>query len=99
MRRDVYSPAHRTQTRRRPLEITHPRIGAKRIDVTAVEEEGFWCWTVVETLRHTGIRIEELLELTQLSLRHYTAPTTGTLVPLLHIVPSKTDCERLIPIL
>ena len=25
------------------------------------------------------------------------APTTGTLVPLLHIVPSKTDCERLIP--
>lgn len=48
-------------------------------------------------MRHTGIRIEELLELTQLSLRHYTAPTTGTLVPLLHIVPSKTDCERLIP--
>jgi hypothetical protein len=69
----------------------------ERIDVTAVEEEGFWCCAVVETLRHTGIRIEELLELTQLSLRHYTAPTTGTLVPLLHIVPSKTDCERLIP--
>ena len=51
----------------------------------------------METLRHTGVRIEELLELTQLSLRHYSAPTTGTLVPLLHIVPSKTDCERLIP--
>ena len=64
----------------RPVWI---RGGAKRIDVTAVEEEGFWCWAVVETLRHTGIRIEELLELTQLSLRHYTAPTTGTLVPLL----------------
>lgn len=70
---------------------------AERINVTAVEEDGFWCWAVVETLRHTGIRLEELLELTQLSLRHYTAPTTGTLVPLLHIVPSKTDCERLIP--
>ena len=69
----------------------------QRIDVTAVEEEGFWCWAVVETLRHTGIRIEELLELTQLSLRHYTAATTKTLVPLLHIVPSKTDTERLIP--
>ncbi|CAM5738025.1 hypothetical protein MAUB1S_00959 [Mycolicibacterium aubagnense] len=67
------------------------------MNVTAVEEDGFWCWAVVETLRHTGIRLEELLELTQLSLRHYTAPTTGTLVPLLHIVPSKTDCERLIP--
>ena len=69
----------------------------ERIDVTAVEEDGFWCWAVVETLRHTGIRIEELIELTQLSLRHYTASTTGTLVPLLHIVPSKTDCERLVP--
>jgi hypothetical protein len=38
-----------------------------------------------------------LLELTQLSLRHYTAESTGPLVPLLHIVPSKTDAERLIP--
>ena len=78
----------------RPVWI---RSRAGRIDVTAVEEDGFWGWAVVETLRHTGVRIEELLELTQLSLRHYTAPTTGTLVPLLHIVPSKTDCERLIP--
>ena len=78
----------------RPIWIRSPR---PRIDVTAVEEEGFWCWAVVETLRHSGVRIEELLELTQLSLRHYVAPTTGTLVPLLHIVPSKTDCERLIP--
>ena len=78
----------------RPVWI---RGKAQRIDVTAVEEEGFWGWAVVETLRHTGIRIEELLELTQLSLRHYTASSTATLVPLLHIVPSKTDCERLIP--
>ena len=31
MRRDVYSPAHRTETRRRPLEITHPRIEAKSL--------------------------------------------------------------------
>jgi len=78
----------------RPLWI---RGVGERIDVTAVEDDGFWCWAVVETLRHTGIRIEELTELTQLSLRHYTASTTGTLVPLLHIVPSKTDCERLVP--
>ncbi|MEJ7786071.1 MAG: tyrosine-type recombinase/integrase [Solirubrobacteraceae bacterium] len=79
---------------RRPDWIRH-RL--ERIDVTAAEHDDFWCWAVVETLRHTGVRIEELLELTQLSLRHYTAPTTGTLVPLLHIVPSKTDVERLIP--
>jgi integrase len=39
----------------------------------------------------------ELLELTQLSLRHYVAPTTNTVVPLLHIVPSKNDQEWLIP--
>jgi len=45
----------------------------------------------------TGCRIEEVLELAQLSLRHYTPPSTGKLVPLLHIVPPKTDRERLIP--
>jgi integrase len=67
------------------------------LNVTRAEADGFWGWAVVETLRHTGVRIEELLELTQLSLRHYTAEATGTLVPLLHIVPSKTDAERLIP--
>ncbi|WP_433020058.1 tyrosine-type recombinase/integrase [Kribbella sp. CA-294648] len=67
------------------------------VDLTAAEADGFWAWAVIETLRHTGVRIEELLELTQLSLRHFTSSTTGTLVPLLHIVPSKTDAERLIP--
>lgn len=29
---------------------------------------------IVQTLRHTGIRIEELLELTQLSIRQYRRP-------------------------
>jgi hypothetical protein len=67
------------------------------VNVTQAEADGFWAWAIVETLRHTGVRIEEMLELTQLSLRHYTSQTTGTLVPLLHIVPSKTDVERLIP--
>jgi len=38
-----------------------------------------------------------LLETTQPSLRHYVAPTTNTIIPLLHIVPSKTDAARLIP--
>jgi site-specific recombinase XerD len=67
------------------------------VNVTQAEADGFWAWAIVETLRHTGVRIEEMLELTQLSLRHYTSEITGTLVPLLHIVPSKTDAERLIP--
>jgi hypothetical protein len=50
----------------------------------------------VETLRHTGIRIEELTELSHHSLIQYTLPGTGELVPLLQIAPSKTDTERLL---
>lgn len=41
-----------------------------------------------KTIRHHGFRVEELMEL---SLRHDAASTTGTLVPLLHIVPSRID--------
>jgi len=49
-------------------------------------------------LRHTGVRIEELSELSHHSLIHYTLPATGELVPLLQIAPSKTDTERLLVI-
>jgi integrase len=88
LRAEIVSPAPRDP------EI---RLQYGLVNVTQAEADGFWAWAIVETLRHTGVRIEELLELTQLSLRHYTSQTTGTLVPLLHIVPSKTDAERLIP--
>jgi hypothetical protein len=47
-------------------------------------------------LRHTGIRIEEMLELTHHSFIAYTLPTTGEVVPMLQIAPSKTDAERLL---
>ena len=47
-------------------------------------------------VRHTGIRIEELTELSHHSLIQYTLPGTGELVPLLQIAPSKTDTERLL---
>jgi hypothetical protein len=43
-----------------------------------------------------GIRIEELLEISHHSLVQYRLPTTGELVPLLQIAPSKTDAERLL---
>ncbi|HUH69549.1 MAG TPA: site-specific integrase, partial [Mycobacterium sp.] len=59
---------------------------------------GFWTWAVVEVLRHTGIRIEELTELSHHSLIQYRLPTTGELIPLLQIVSSKTDAERLLSI-
>ena len=43
-----------------------------------------------------GIRIEELTELSHHSLVQYRLPTTGEIVPLLQIAPSKTDAERLL---
>jgi hypothetical protein len=64
--------------------------------VDLLTAQAFWVWAAIEVLRRTGARIEELLELTHLSLRQYHAPT-GEMVPLLQISPSKTDHERVIP--
>ena len=50
----------------------------------------------MNVLRLTGIRIEELMEITHHSLIQYRLPTTGEIVPLLQIAPSKTDAERLL---
>ena len=69
-----------------------------RSDLTAAEEDAFWAWACVETLNETGIRVEELTELSHHSLIQYQLPGTGEAVPLLHIVPSKTDQERLLVI-
>lgn len=69
-----------------------------RRDLTGEEHRAFWIWAAVEVLRHTGIRIEELTELSHHSLIQYTLPGTGELVPLLQIAPSKTDTERLLVI-
>jgi len=68
----------------------------KRRDLILEEHRGFWSWAVVEVLRHTGIRVEELTELSHHSLVQYSVPSTGELIPLLHIAPSKTDQERLL---
>jgi Phage integrase family len=74
-----------------------PDAGGRR-DLSFEEHRGFWTWAMVEVLRHTGIRIEELTELSHHSLIQYRLPTTGELIPLLQIVPSKTDTERLLVI-
>lgn len=66
------------------------------VHVDREEERAFWEWAIVETLRHSGIRIEELLELSQLSIRQYRRPN-GEVVALLVVAPSKTDRERVIP--
>ncbi|MEU0634020.1 tyrosine-type recombinase/integrase, partial [Streptomyces sp. NPDC005989] len=70
----------------------------QRLDLTLGEHRAFWSWAIVEVLRHTGIRIEELTELSHHSLVQYRLPGTGELIPLLHIAPSKTDAERLLVI-
>jgi integrase len=61
------------------------------------EDDAFWSWAIIEVLRLTGVRCEELLELTHLSIRHHRT-RDGQLVVLLQIAPSKTDRERVIPV-
>jgi hypothetical protein len=60
------------------------------------EEDAFWAWAIIETLRHTGVRVKELLEITHLALVSYRLPETGEVVPLPQIVPSKSNEERLL---
>ncbi|MEV5240167.1 tyrosine-type recombinase/integrase [Streptomyces cinnamoneus] len=60
------------------------------------EHRAFWGWAAIEFLRHTGVRIEEMLETSHHSITQYTLPSTGELIPLLQIAPSKTDQERLL---
>ena len=72
-----------------------PGTGIRR-DLGLEEDKAFWAWAAVETLRETGIRVEELTELSHHSLVQYRHPATGQTIPLLHIAPSKTDEERLL---
>ena len=84
----------------------HPRVitvdasggpVGRRLDMVIEEEDAFWGFAVVELLRHTGIRIEELLELTQLDLHTYDHPDPAVgKVLLLRVNPSKQDRERMV---
>ncbi|MCX4537925.1 site-specific integrase [Streptomyces sp. NBC_01669] len=60
------------------------------------EKRAFWAWATIEILRHTGIRIEELGEIGHHSIISYKLPTSGEVIPLLQIAPSKNDQERLL---
>jgi hypothetical protein len=75
----------------------HPD-GGRRRNLSFEEHRGFWTWAMVEVLRHTGLRIEELTELSHHSLIQYRLPDTSELIPLLQVIPSKTDAERLLVI-
>ncbi|MFJ1816733.1 tyrosine-type recombinase/integrase [Streptomyces sp. NPDC088139] len=65
-------------------------------DIRGEEKRAFFAWATIEILRHTGIRVEELQELSHHSIIRYKLPSTGETVPLLQIAPSKTDKERLL---
>ncbi|MGW4895842.1 tyrosine-type recombinase/integrase [Kitasatospora sp. NPDC004240] len=90
-------PTYRWLLRQRPSQLlAHVR--------TATDPDGFarlaaryaQSWAIVEVLRHTGMRIEEALELTHHSFVAYRLPTTGEIVPMLQVAPSKLDQERLL---
>ena len=86
-------PKYRDTT---PPVLVEDLATGERINLSDSEDEAFWSWAIVETLRHTGVRVEELTELTHLALISYKLPDTGETVPMLQIVPSKTDVERLL---
>ncbi len=77
------------------IYVTDLATGRRR-DLTFEEERAFWGWATIEVLRSTGIRIEELVELAHHSFVAYKLPSTGEIVPMLQIAPSKTDAERLL---
>ncbi len=73
-----------------------PADGGPTIEIQGEEARTFWTWAIVEVLRLTGMRHEELLELSHLSVRQYRR-SNGEVVALLVVSPSKTDRERVIP--
>lgn len=95
---DMVVDGHRWTVRRvhahAPLRIDQDD-GTSR-NLSFEEDSAFWTWALIETFRHTGIRCEELLELTHMAIVPYRIPATGEEIPLLHIAPSKTDEERLL---
>jgi hypothetical protein len=90
---DETGPVRRT--RQEPVRVEVIATG-EQVDLSFNEDEAFWSWAIIETLRLTGVRLEELLELTQLALVSHRLPETNEVIPLLQIVPSKTNQERLL---
>ncbi len=87
----------RTAKPSRRIWADDPDSGRRR-DLIREEDRAFWAWAATEVLRHTGIRAEELTELSHHSMVQYRIPDSGELVPLLSVAPSKTDQERLLVI-
>jgi len=97
--RRIVTPAvahkHRNHAHEIPALVLDEATG-KLIRIEHDEDEAFWDWACIETLRHSGVRIEELCELTHLSVRQYQR-SNGEVIALLVVAASKTDRERVIP--
>lgn len=65
------------------------------INAVRAEEQAFWDWAIVEVLRLTGVRIEEMLKLSQLSVRRYVRPNGETIARPGPSTPSGS-CEMLV---
>ena len=81
-----------------PQRSASSRPKDNRRNLTLEADRAFWAWSLVEVLRHTGARIEEVLEITHRSFVSYRLPSTGEVIPMLQVTPSKTDKERLVVI-
>ncbi|WP_214327577.1 tyrosine-type recombinase/integrase [Nonomuraea sediminis] len=80
---------------RPPINAINRKTG-ELVKLSWEENQAFWQWAIVETLRLAGLRAEELTELSHLSIRQYQRPNSEVVaVPV--ISPSKSDRERVIP--
>ena len=71
--------------------------GRAWVNCRIVEDRAFWAWAATEILRLTGLRCEELIELTHVSIRRHRMADDREVL-LLQIAPSKQDRERVIPV-
>lgn len=67
----------------------------EQIPQARIEHLSFWAWATTHILHETGVRMEELTELTTTALFTF-QPRDGDRVLLLQIVPSKSDRERVL---
>jgi integrase len=79
---------------RTPVMVQRVADGAKW-NAEIEEERAFWTWAIIQVLRLTALRVEELLELTDLSVM---PSIVDPAVKVLHVLASKTDQERYLPI-
>ncbi|MEU8310625.1 site-specific integrase [Actinomadura sp. NPDC048955] len=84
------------QRHNRPPIHAINRTTGEVVKLSRAENLAFWQWAIIETLRLAGLRVEELSELSHLSIRQYQRPN-GEVIALLVVTPSKSDRERVIP--